>query len=73
MKPMTCTATHLLMLLNYLTAVLTHVDQRSLEVRLNAIKNNVMKCTMNGPKLNVRFALLTSLNYSQLEMHENFY
>lgn len=60
-----------LMLLNYLTAILTHVDQRSLKVRLNTIKNNVAKCTMNGPKLNVRFAVLTSLNYSHLEMHEN--
>ena len=44
-----------------------------LKVRLNAIKNNVTRCTMNGTKLNVRFAVVTFLNYSQLEMHENFY
>lgn len=62
-----------LMLLNYLNAVLTHVDQRLLKVRLNTIKNNVTKCTMNGTKLNVRFAVVTFLNYSQLEMHENCY
>lgn len=62
-----------LKLLNYLNAVLTYVDQRLLKMRLNTIKNNVTKCTMNGTKLNVRFEVVTFLNYSQLEMHKNLY
>lgn len=61
-----------LKLLNYLNAVLP-MSIKLLKVRLNAIKNNVTRCTMNGTKLNVRFAVVTFLNYSQLEMHENFY